>query len=85
MPIAGPSSNEQGSRRDHDSRDKRGQAGKQQKVLQDSGQPPGPSTLAIGPSGVDQLRLYKIDRPQPLVPFTRAPTLATAAAQLLGE
>ena len=37
MPIAGPSSNEQGSRRDHDSRDKRGQAGKQQKVLQDSG------------------------------------------------
>ena len=37
MPIAGPSSNEQGSRRDHDSHDKRGQAGKQQKVLQDSG------------------------------------------------
>ena len=37
MPIAGPSSNEQGSRRDHDPRDKRGQAGKQQKVLQDSG------------------------------------------------
>src|SRR6476659_5884329 len=37
MPIADPSSNEQGSRRDHDSRDKRGQAGNQQKVLQDSG------------------------------------------------
>jgi hypothetical protein len=49
MPIAGPSSNEQGSRRDHDSHDKRGQAGKQQKVLQDSGHDSltGPSTLAI--------------------------------------
>ena len=45
----------------------------------------GPFTLAIGPSGVDQLRLYKIDHPQPLVPFTRAQALATAAAQLLGE
>ena len=86
MPIARPSSNEQGSRRDHDSRDKRGQVGNQQKVLQDSGHDSLPDPLRWRSDlAVDQLRLYKIDHPQPLVPFTRAPTLATAAAQLLGE
>ena len=37
---------EQGSRRDHESRDKRGQAGKQQKVLQDSGHGSLPSPYA---------------------------------------
>ena len=51
------------------------------RAASDSGHGSLPGPLAIGPSsGVDQLRLFKIDHPQSLVPWLGAAGLGAAAS-----